>query len=123
MLECWTYLGCKTIADRVKHVGKEANDGQDFDDIFYSSGESDTEFIAPFNDLSTEEKSQRLTFLWQRAYRRARGGSILIQKIKFIRDKNRLYGMSPDKDAKNEDHLTVAKKDAKCVIFPDNKFI
>ena len=28
----------------------------DFDDIFYSSGESDVEFIAPFNDLSTDEK-------------------------------------------------------------------
>lgn len=47
-------------------------------DIYYSSGESDTEFVAPFNDLSTHEKSQRLTFLWHRAYKRARGASIII---------------------------------------------
>ena len=32
----------------------------------YSSGESDTEFKMPFIDLDTEEKSERLRFLWRK---------------------------------------------------------
>jgi hypothetical protein len=64
--------------------------------------------------------------MWKRAYKRARGGSVLIQKLHFIRDKNRLYGMSPQKEEQNsddDDMLLNAKKNARCVIFPDNTFI
>lgn len=75
----WRYIGCLNFCSRFsKQISGEFRSKDEFDDIDYSSGESDVEFVAPFNDLSTEEKSQRLTFLWNRSYHRARGAFILI---------------------------------------------
>jgi hypothetical protein len=58
----------------------------------YTEGESETEFETPFNDLATEEKKTRILFLWKKAFNRARGGVLIVNKLLFQRKKIALYG-------------------------------
>jgi len=51
---------------------------ENFDVIEYSSGDSDSEFMSPFNVLSTDEKTNRIYFLWGKAFRRAKGAMLFI---------------------------------------------
>jgi hypothetical protein len=39
----------------------------------YSCGESDTDFLVPFNDLDTPEKQSRIKFLWIKLQKRLFG--------------------------------------------------
>ena len=42
--------------------------------------------------LSTEEKTRRIYYLWNKAYKRAKGGVLMINKYKDLRDKIGYFG-------------------------------
>jgi len=71
---------------------------QDTDDPkAYSSGsnESNDGFEKKFSEIkSQEEKEQRVKFLWSLAYRKAKGASIIIARIKEKSQKLFLNGFS-----------------------------
>jgi hypothetical protein len=50
----------------------------------------------PFIDLDTEEKSQRLRFLWRKTFEKARGAVVLVEKLRFTQNKIKLLGSLPD---------------------------
>lgn len=117
-----SYLSCQVcLKGRLKLLGKQE---EDFRVVNYTSGESDSEFIAPFNDLDTDEKSRRLKFLWLKAFGRARGAVLLVEKLRYLKKKILLMGRMPDaaEIKLKEEQAELESKDAKFVIFPDNKY-
>jgi hypothetical protein len=79
-------LKCKCCKDKKKNEKLNS-------DIFeYTSGESDSEFATPFNDLQTDEKSTRILFLWKKAFYRSRGGVLIVKKLLFQAKKIALFG-------------------------------
>ena len=90
----------------------------------YSSGESDSEFNVPFNDLDTEEKSQRLKFLWKKAIGRSKGAVLMVEKLFYLRKKIKLVGRLPDaQEIKMKQEIAnLERSDAFLVIFPENKY-
>jgi len=48
----------------LENKSKEHSQQQSSSILDYTSGESGTEFMCPFSDLSTREKDQRMRFLW-----------------------------------------------------------
>jgi hypothetical protein len=78
--------------------GKEQSQGKQASHsiLDYTSGESGSEFLSPFSDLSTKEKEQRLRFLWFQMNQRARGASLLVSKFKNTRRKIELLGKFPE---------------------------
>jgi hypothetical protein len=86
-------MSCKScLKGKLAFIGKEDDMGH----LNYSSGESDSEFNAPFNDLDTEEKSHRLKFLWKKAIGRSRGAVLMVEKLFYLRKKIKLVGRLPD---------------------------
>ena len=72
--------------------------------IEYSSGESDSEFLCPFNDLGTKEKKLRILFLWQKLFKRAKGCILIIKKNNFQRQTIEMLGKFKDVNAKVEEN-------------------
>ena len=106
--------GCICCSSRKKHSSYE--DDEDVD----SSGESESEFLTPFTQLSTAEKTRRIIFLWGKAISRARGAMMILHKLQDLETKLIVYGATQKNEVKRE---TEAQDDtkAKCVILPDNK--
>lgn len=114
----YSYLSCRECCRR-----SQSNLDEKDNLINFSSGESDSEFVMPFIDLDTDEKSKRLKFLWCKAIGRARGAVLIVDKLKYLRKKILLTGRLPDaQEAKlKEEQASLDLKDAKCVILPDNR--
>ena len=66
----WRYIKCNRCQKKVKlnKNGEEVKDRE-----IYSCGESDTDFLVPFNDLDTPEKQSRIKFLWMKLQKRLFG--------------------------------------------------
>lgn len=114
------YLSCKSCCRSNSSLFKD----DDFKITDYSSGESDTEFIAPFIDLDTDEKRKRLTYLWSKAFGRAKGAVLLVEKLRYLRKKILLLGRMPDaaEIKLKQEQAELQTQDAKCIIFPENKY-
>lgn len=75
-----SYLSCRNC---LKSGNTKQYDDDEIISDNYSSGESESEFMSPFNDLDTEEKRKRLIFLWSKAIGRSIGAALIIDKLKY----------------------------------------
>jgi len=116
-------IDCRKPCCRRNLLGEDGED-QAEGHLNYSSGESDTEFATPFNDLSTQEKKTRIFFLWGKAFSRSRGACLIIRKNLFQQEKIKMFGTIKEKkqEERLEDQLLKVKK-AKCIIMPQNKHL
>ena len=84
-----SYFSCNCRKKR----SSQSNELWDFnEDGGYSSGESDSEFVSPFNVLNTPEKTRRILWLWKKSFTKSKGAALLIQKLADVRQKIKLLG-------------------------------
>jgi hypothetical protein len=78
------WMSCGKVKCKCKCCEKKKSDVDKNHHIHdYTSGESETEFATPFNDLQTDEKTTRILFLWKKAFYRSRGGVLIVKKLLF----------------------------------------
>lgn len=53
--------------------GEEEKEESSEEEITYSSGESDTETTVAFQQMTEQEKAERINHLWKRALAKTRG--------------------------------------------------
>lgn len=70
---------------------EDSNLSADSFDKNYSSGESsdDGQFVIKYSHLPEPDKQRRMLWLWERAYKKAKGASIIIRKQ--IYQNNKIY--------------------------------
>ena len=90
--------------------------------VQYSSGESDSEYVQMFTYLTTDEKIKRILELWSRAYRRLRASSLLLHKLSDTRQRILVHGKiaNVDKYQGEAEIEIVDVKSVNCIILPDN---
>lgn len=89
----------------------------DNQELLSEDGDSDTEFQIPFGLLSTEEKQDRLMYLWKKTIKRAYGASQIVMKLKHIKEKILLFGIPREDSKRNNLIKTITPK---CIIKPDD---
>lgn len=88
----------------------------------YSSGESDSEFVSPFNVLNTPEKTRRILWLWKKTFAKSKGGALLVQKLVDLRQKIKLLGRLDLTRSLYEDEDKIDISQARCVFLPEGTF-
>ena len=89
----------------------------------YSSGEDCSEFDFPFLFLTKEEKKQRCQFLWHRAYVKARGGAIILEKFGEVHRNILLFGTTKNINVdRKKAEKDLLKNKNPCIILPESRF-
>lgn len=108
-----------------------SNSPQLLDDDYYDDSNSEDEEEQILNEqlrqnleiMTDEERGRHLLELWQKAYRKARGASILLNQLEALRLKINVFGrqllVNQSKNSIQEESIP---KSCKYIIMPTDKF-